>query len=99
VLIIIALRHQTTPHCIHAFHLYGAVGGDILDPLYTWDRKWVPRKRKLLYKTLKGILYQEILQRGTERSVASSRSADATSVPTVEISAKVRDEPIVRNLI
>jgi hypothetical protein len=29
--------------------IWGAAGGDLLDPLYSWDRKWTPRKRKLVY--------------------------------------------------
>jgi hypothetical protein len=41
---------------------------------------------------------QEILQRWTRSKKTSSRAADATSKPAVEISAKGRDEPVVRNL-
>jgi hypothetical protein len=38
------------------------VAGDILDPLYLWDRKWIPRKRKLIYKAIKeiGTPFQEV---------------------------------------
>jgi hypothetical protein len=41
---------------------------------------------------------REILQQGSGSSGAPLRGAGATSVPTVEVSAKSRDEPVVRNL-
>jgi hypothetical protein len=74
--------------------------------LYVWDRIWIPRKRKLVYKTLKErtafqvVLYKKFFSGWGEvgNSGAPSRGAGATSEPDVEVSAKDRDEPVVRNL-
>jgi hypothetical protein len=42
--------------------IWGAAGGDLLDPLYSWDRIWIRRKRKQVFKTLKidGLASKEI---------------------------------------
>jgi hypothetical protein len=59
----------------------GTVGGDILDPFYSWDQKWISRKRKLVKKSLKeretpfkGVLYKKFFSGGL-RAVAHHQGA------------------------
>jgi hypothetical protein len=45
--------------------IWGAGGGDLLDHLYSWDRKWTPTKRKLVCSQINSLprrSLQEILQ-------------------------------------
>jgi hypothetical protein len=58
-------------------------------------------KREQAFWTLDSLPWrslQEILQQGAGSSDAPSRGADATSKHTVVVSAKVREEPVARNL-
>jgi hypothetical protein len=82
--------------------VWGIEGGDLFDPLYSWDSIWIPRgtKPSLKHSKKKGGLHskeflQEIFQQRARSSGAPSRSAGAT---TVEVSPKGRDEPAVRNM-
>jgi hypothetical protein len=67
------------------------VGGELSDPLYLWDQKWIPRKRKLVYKTPKerGTLFQMVLYKKF-----FSEGPRALTQPTAEVSV-VRHTPAV----
>jgi hypothetical protein len=80
---------------------WGTAGGDLLVPQYSWECKWQPTGLQNLQKrqdSLPRRSLQEILRQGAQSLGTPSRGSDATSKPAAEISAKSRDEPIVRNL-
>jgi hypothetical protein len=68
--------------------IWGAADGDHLIPHYSWDHSG--NKEEILQQRGGG---------GAESSSAASSGPVATSKPAVEISPKVRDEPMVRNLL
>jgi hypothetical protein len=76
------------------------VGGDFLDPLYSWDQNGnqSPRDFKKKRGSPSRRSLQDILQWGAGSFGAPSRGAGATSEPAVEVSAKGRDEPVRSNL-
>jgi hypothetical protein len=84
--------------------LWGAAGGDLLNPHYSWDHygyqneKTGPQDLKEKRDSPSRRSLQDILQQGDGSSGAPLNGPVATSEPTVEISAKGRDKPVVRNL-
>jgi hypothetical protein len=90
--------------CLH--QVWGAAGGDFLNPHYSWDhygdqikqnnQSKGPTKKKRESSTRRSL--KEILQQGPGSSCAPFRGPVTTIEPAAEISAKGRNEPAVRNL-
>jgi hypothetical protein len=85
---------------------WGTAGGDILDPLYLWDQKWILRKRKLIYKILKergtpfqGVLYKKFINRGLTALVDHQKRLAQPANPLLRFQPRIGDKPVVRNLL
>jgi hypothetical protein len=84
--------------------VWGVASGDVLNPHYSWDQygnqieKTGPQKLKRKRDSPSRRYLREILQLEAGSSGKLLRGPPATSKPAVEISAKGRSEPVVRNL-
>jgi hypothetical protein len=85
--------------------IWGAVGGDLLNPRYSWDcnRDQINQhNRSKGPKKEEGLPYKEIPMRNTSAGAGCSgaplRDPVTTSEPAADISTKGRDEAVVRNL-
>jgi hypothetical protein len=85
--------------------VWGVAGGDLSNPHYLWEHYGDQKEKKTGPQELKekrgspsSRSLQDILQQEAGSSGSPLRSPAATNEPAIEITAKARDEPVVRNL-